>query len=947
MAILARNLSLLLAALMLASGWASAADRGQSIGSSNALQLYKNCVLRSLMTACTDLIEQAKTPGFSNVYSVAAAYYKRGTLKAEKDQLGAALADYKIASSLFPFPQLDLDVARLKKRMQTTEGRPSSATEKKNDLPAVVRNAVPDKKPAVDSNQVKQAEQQETTINSKDQDSSVATVRAPDPASKTRSAAQATATSRSPTLPRAKQAKPSISRAPKSARTNAINPRPPDTTQQRPSESRASQTAAAQTPKQKAALADASARPVASPSGVNPSDIDWETVTARIIHRHRIKGVDDGVRARERPAALRGTCLSVKGAHCSPTASGTATDTAVKQSIQDSEFSTATELETVPWPEQRVAGRSTAAITTGSLPSFQAMSGLRPRPGSRGNDASKPSPNLTQKDIASNRLSDPTGMTPSANSVKVSMISRSALVLREPASASKLAPSAWHYLVLLIVCSAATGVLYLRHSRAELRKSETASTTGVGETLQGRNLARSIVVAQALPEHRVVIEEHAAPTTPVITDVAPQQLADEPAHFEKSPIGQPGGLTDAFREALAGVRQSVAAQSIQANSIPKLRDKISNGDALVVALADDNRHHIIHATLTASLAEFSIATRPVTVLDSNGGLTARLEADEDLRHVLRVVDWHQPKFAGLLNPFSIGDLGDDPLAREQALNSAFETQCLVCECFLGSTQIARSRSQLRHLFRLMSLVPGADFATLRALLQERNARDYDDHIAALNSKSSRDFFSIEFPGKSFETIAAALIAGLDDVLADDTFAAAMLVPAARPEDGTSRFELCGALTVFAVPLDDVQPVAAAAIRRMCLARAMGGWPMHTNAQAGIDALLLVVDCLSAFDVPHLLSFSQLTRTFSGSGGQLIAGEGCINALPAGVLAHVAGRSTQRVVDSSSATRLEDFLPDLTTGLDGVGRPEWDGSDGEVLLLRRKHQSGFETIFCDR
>ena len=905
-------------------------------GSPSALQLYKNCVLRSLLRACSDLIERGKTPGFSNVYSVAAAYYKRGSLKAQKDQFDAALADYRIAASLFPFPQLDLEIAQLEKRKLSASGD-GGATQKIKDASLPVAQKEARTRTTLMNPAPQQSHERQKAVETiKSEGSSIALRRQTKRQPAIIAAAAKTAKGRrtretsvatSKTLANRETAKPNskspsvaeiritpktnaaISATPPARNSDAVIPKPVFThvTKAAPSKNK---------------------QPIWS-----AADVDWETITERVIHRHRTRTAQKTNETAKELTELRGTCNPEQYGNCAPSQS--------ELSIADAEYFSASQHVADIDGNKRATGVPSAMITTGSLPSFQVMSGLRRTPESAiQSPASRP--------IPLNAARAP-GMTNTAQSVRVSMIARPALVLREPAENRKWGPSLLHYIILLLVCSISTGMFVVLRNRSErlmppaIDFADDAAGSQAGP-LRDCAAAMSRVVVQRSPRQDVgadttvahIASSYVEPVTQSLNHLAPVVAAVSAADTPR--LGEPDRETNPPQP----IRHALAEPVRGSNT---LETQSLNGNTLIVASADDARRRLVHSALRAVLADASIPARSTIVLDGTGHLKDRLMADPRLQDRMTIIDWGQPEFAGSLNPFSVMGLDKEPLAREQALNTAFEIQCHVIEGFLGTNLVAQTRSQLRHLFRLMSVVPSADFATLRDLLQQRDVQQYQQYIALLNSKTSDEFFKSEFSGKGLDKIAAALVPALDELLADETLANAILAPVQCNADRQGYTLLNVALTVVPFPVDHVNSAARSVLRRMCLARAMDHWQTRVTASSSPSCMTLVIDTLSDFEVPALLGFSQMLRHFTQNGSCLIVGEREISSLPSGVLAHVAQRATNQIIDSSSAHHLPNLMGALAIEGGLIDDLEWDDKVEQALLLRTSdHRQTAEMLY---
>lgn len=97
-------------------------------------------MFQATVGACTKLIEKSLDSGKTSAYTLAAAHYKRGNINAGNKRLEVALKDYKKAAALFPFPQLVLEIERLKKHLGKSRSakraqQPRKATAKRPRTP--------------------------------------------------------------------------------------------------------------------------------------------------------------------------------------------------------------------------------------------------------------------------------------------------------------------------------------------------------------------------------------------------------------------------------------------------------------------------------------------------------------------------------------------------------------------------------------------------------------------------------------------------------------------------------------------------------------------------------------------------------------------------------------------------------------------------------------------
>ena len=862
-------------------GPAAATSANGRLGTGDALQLYRNCVFQAVVRACTQLIEQSRGSGGTTAYPVAAAHYKRGSINAENKRLEAALKDYKKAAALFPFPQLDLEIERLEKQLgksrSTKRARPQASQPKKAN--------------AKKSNPSPPTNSRQLAANS---GSVVRTVR-PKPV---------TPNQRKFALPTVEPTKVAASKPTEPSKKTIEWP-------------------------------ERAAR-----NGTKTSEL-WETITERVIHRYRVKSPTRRQgQASKVLADLRGSCADETTGDCATLAN--------EIEIESAEFSSGIQNQSDFEQIRRTAGRTYSNLTTGSLPSFQAMSGL-----SKSEEAETPNNVPDTRRAASVVTSE---MTLPAKTVKISMIDRPVLVTPIPIGKPDWAPSPLQISLVLVLLSVSAGLfalyqrrpIYLTHlakrlsfpiipdsftrvrskERKQFDLTDTVASSGMQE---GRSTAGTTSSAPPNLEPSLRTDNHWK-----TTDLA-QEIANSLASAVKPPELQrpPPPLKPDSLYATRTASDPTHASRSEANLVSnRLDTQRFDGSVLIVASDDQKRQRLLQATLHAMSASKGELLRPLIALDSTGNLAKLLQDDERYNDALTIVDWKQSQFAGRLNPFAIVGVADDPLARVQTLSKTFEMQCHVCEGFLGSALVAQSRSQLRHLFRLMTITPGADLSTLRDLLNSRDASSYTQQIEDLGSKPMSSFFELEFSSRSFGKLAVKLLEKLDSLLSNDRIAAAVLEPKSSRTESNLSHDL---RSITVVPVEQHNTSASSFMRRLCLAKAMHNGALSNTPLLPSDTTTLMVDSLSHFELPDVLEFNQILKDFMNQGGRIIAGVSNASELPDGNCELVARSCSGKVIDSSLTSQMHSISEQIGTSEHLLDVAMDDRSDDQALLLRSEEQ----------
>ncbi|MEM9354793.1 MAG: hypothetical protein AAGB04_01150 [Pseudomonadota bacterium] len=1003
-----------------------------SSATGEALQLYRNCVVRGSLSACDSLIEGSKKPGFTNSYSLAAAYYKRGSVKAKQERLKAALVDYKKAASLFPFPQLDLEIERIEKQVRGSRGADRTASSSisrkgaqskpvirrvlKADAPPDFRKKIKRSKPII--KRVVEAELPPALQGKAARSKSIIkrVVEAEVPEDLPQQAKRPSAIVRPVRPAKApkdfEQAKPRPATAAKNVNTEDVATDIPEReVKPVPIKSRIAKAdlstapapkqkgdvvdqgqPARQAPKQiqqektqkesKTANVDVQPRPIKSAKTVAPQSTrplsgiisvtePWETITERVIHRYRVKIA----RPPEPPvtqifAELRGTCDPETGASCAPTANE---ELGV---IDEAGFERALEQQVAFGQFKPLPGSAVSTLTTGSLPSFQVMSGIRPAPepaAERGPPVARVSPAVLKA-----TKDGPFEMTVTAQSVKVSMIARPALVSEPKKPRSAWSPSLLHYLVFLIIASATAGMLVMHRRRlGQLADDfgraglDRISVDHLSKLWQVRNVAKASAPATQSPVDLVErsvereIDHSPAQHSPQPPPIPVQPVNEDLGHTHGGghdvvgidfPVGADGCainqdetatlIATALGDADTGAQTQSDASNTGAEGSAAGLNLLENvslaGSVLIVASDDDKRQRILRSTMRAISNNTAASLHPMIALDGTGLLKDLLSHDEQFKSDASIIDWRRPDVAGALNPFLVLDIDREPLAREQALNKAFEMQCHICEGFLGVETVAQSRSQLRHLFRLMSIMPKADFTTLRELLVQRETDPFKEHIEKLSSKSSEAFFRSEFQSRAFAKLAEKITPLLDELLSDEILANAILEPRKKSRK-TSKARENSLINVIPVPKAGMSSMASSVMRRICLARVMQHWPLRSKYTAAPSSTTLVIDTLSQFELPDILGFNQVLREYLQSGGNVIA---CISEpgqLPSGDFELIARCCSNKIIDGSLSSQMQSLSGDLGIESAIAEESRWDGTEEQAMLIRSGEQGEEATL----
>ena len=751
-------------------------------------------MFQAAVGACTKLIEQSRGSGKTSAYPVAAAHYKRGSINAGNKRLEAALKDYKKAAALFPFPQLDLEIEKLEKQL----GKSRSAKRAQQPRKATAKR--PNPTPAASTRQL------------------TATSR---PVVKSVRPKPVTPDQRKFVLPTVEPTKVNGSKG----TVRSENP--------------------IEWPER------------AARDGTKTSEL-WETITERVIHRHRVKSQPQQTEDSPKVLAeLRGSC-----------ADGTTNDCASLSDeieIESAEFSSGIQNQSDLEQIRRTAGSTYSNLTTGSLPSFQAMSGL-----SKAEKVEAPRHVPDARPTASVVTSE---MTLPAKAVKISMIDRPVLVTPSQVIKQGWAPNALQITIVLIVLSVSAG-LFVLYQNGSVQLSDIAGRLSIpidpsqlsgmsGNSRKAIDLTDAITGSGKQENMAASGSAGAAPRTPELSLRADdyesnedftREIARSLVSVDKPPdLMRPPPLKPASQYAQVDTSDPTHTSRTDANVLSDQLDAQQfDGSVLIVASDDQKRQRLLQSTLHAITASESQTLRPLIALDSTGNLTELLRTDDKYSDALTVVDWTLPHFAGLLNPFAMVSVASDPLARTQALSKTFEMQCHVCEGFLGTALVAQCRSQLRHLFRLMTITPGADLSTLCDLLKSRDASSYKEQIEDLGSKPMSSFFELEFSGRGFERLSDKLIQKLDAVLADDLVAAAVLEPK-NSSRKTKADQDVGSIIVVTVEHHNTS--SSSFMRRLCLARAMQNGAFTTTPLLPSDNTTLLVDSLSHFELPDVLEFN--------------------------------------------------------------------------------------------
>ena len=96
-------------------------------GSREAVILRKQCLIHSVIKACSEIIRRQNEPNFVIEEVVAAALYKRGGMLEWRNDLSGALRDYEAAAKRGQFPYIKREIAELKARLKDGKSQPRTA----------------------------------------------------------------------------------------------------------------------------------------------------------------------------------------------------------------------------------------------------------------------------------------------------------------------------------------------------------------------------------------------------------------------------------------------------------------------------------------------------------------------------------------------------------------------------------------------------------------------------------------------------------------------------------------------------------------------------------------------------------------------------------------------------------------------------------------------------
>ena len=374
-------------------------------------------------------------------------------------------------------------------------------------------------------------------------------------------------------------------------------------------------------------------------------------------------------------------------------------------------------------------------------------------------------------------------------------------------------------------------------------------------------------------------------------EFAPQDVADTPQDADAVPY-------DAPEPTFGNPVTLGAADAALRRNFPQ----IPAGHCYVVSQSADVRMHMLLEIIETRLQRPFEDHDQLIVLDTHGQLSDAIAnrfnrtSGHGLHNNPIVIDPHAPTTPGMLNPFEIGDLGTDSFKRDQMLNRAFEAQSYICEAFLGSAFVQENQSSLRHLIKLLTLIPGADFRTFLALLDPDNISEYEESIAQLDTPSSREFFTHSIFTREFARRAGHLRDRLSQFSDLSGFQHATGCGNSDPRLAAHIW----AENIIAVRLapDADGEVVTTTLRRIALAKAVALAPKR---DAGVGAerrrMVIVDDFFECFGA-DFVEFSRLMRELKEKTCELVLAHATADGVTGDILDQIASRFHSKLIATS-------------------------------------------------
>lgn len=182
----------------------------------------------------------------------------------------------------------------------------------------------------------------------------------------------------------------------------------------------------------------------------------------------------------------------------------------------------------------------------------------------------------------------------------------------------------------------------------------------------------------------------------------------------------------------------------------------------VIAADAEDRVRKIAGRFAADLSVISQNETVVAVLDSGGRLGAGVRGILSSRlgnawsGTIREIDISKERSRGLLSPFDV-DFGDsEGPARERLLADVIDIQAVTLESIVRPEILRGNMRMLRHVLRLVNAVHGTGFERLLSILEPGASTRFAPVIAKLDNPSSQKFFSHQYDGFEFRRFAEKL-----------------------------------------------------------------------------------------------------------------------------------------------------------------------------------------------
>ena len=230
-------------------------------------------------------------------------------------------------------------------------------------------------------------------------------------------------------------------------------------------------------------------------------------------------------------------------------------------------------------------------------------------------------------------------------------------------------------------------------------------------------------------------------------------------------------------------------------------------------------------------------------------------------------------------------MGADRFKRDQTLNRMFEAQSYACEAFVGTAFVQENQTILRHLIRLLTIVPGADFNTFLELLDPDTIPGFQEFIAQLETPSSQEFFSDTIFTREFRRRTSHLRARLSQLKESPEFQHATSSNGTDPRRAADNWSDNFVIVNLSAAEDTAMGMST--LRRIALAKAV---ELSPALDTGVRRQrMIVADNFFEFFGADFVEFSRLMRELKRDSAEL-------------VLAHRSAEEATRDIREQIATK---------------------------------------------